>query len=125
LSWTIHKGQIPPGLHVLHHCDNPPCWNPEHLFVGTNQDNTDDKIAKGRMRHGHLYGNAHPARAHPETFLKYGTDHPRARITMEIARRIRADWASGTMRKAEIARKHGVNRGTVHKIIVGTQWVEL
>jgi uncharacterized protein YjcR len=44
---------------------------------------------------------------------------------MEIARRIRADWASGTMRKAEIARKHGVNRGTVHKIIVGTQWVEL
>ena len=55
ISWKLFNGPIPDGMHILHHCDNPPCWNPEHLFLGDNQANTDDKIAKGRMRHGHSY----------------------------------------------------------------------
>jgi hypothetical protein len=124
LSWEIHRSPIPKGQHVLHRCDNPPCWNPDHLFLGTNQDNTDDKIAKGRMRHGHLYGDQHPARTHPETFLKYGEDHWAARITVTIARQVRADWAGGTMRKVDIARKFNINRGTVHHIIAGKNWKE-
>lgn len=48
LSWLIFRGAIADGLHVLHRCDNPPCCNPDHLFLGTNDDNIRDRNAKGR-----------------------------------------------------------------------------
>jgi hypothetical protein len=47
-AWELTRGPIPPGLYVLHHCDTPPCVNPEHLFIGTQTDNMRDMAAKGR-----------------------------------------------------------------------------
>jgi len=50
LAWAWVNGPIPEGMCVLHHCDNPPCVNPNHLFLGTKADNNHDKMAKGRHR---------------------------------------------------------------------------
>jgi hypothetical protein len=47
-SWTLHFGAIPKGMRVLHRCDNPTCVRPDHLFLGTDMDNTKDMISKGR-----------------------------------------------------------------------------
>ncbi len=51
-SWIVNFGPIPDGLFVLHKCDNPPCVNPSHLFLGTNKENCDDKTRKGRGLRG-------------------------------------------------------------------------
>jgi len=48
VAWELFCGEIPDGLCVLHTCDNRRCINPDHLFLGTAKDNTDDMVSKGR-----------------------------------------------------------------------------
>ncbi len=52
VAWELTRGPIANGLHVLHRCDNPPCVNPAHLFLGTPRDNSDDKVSKDRHARG-------------------------------------------------------------------------
>lgn len=66
-SWSAYNGEIPPGLHVLHSCDNRLCVNPEHLFLGTNQDNVDDKMRKGRAGQNQNAFKTHCPRGHEYT----------------------------------------------------------
>lgn len=51
VMFELVNGPIPSGIQVCHSCDRPPCINPEHLFLGTNQDNVDDSVRKGRRSH--------------------------------------------------------------------------
>ena len=58
VSWEMMHGSIPNNMRILHHCDNPRCVNPSHLFIGTQADNMRDAVSKGR--NGCLKGEAHP-----------------------------------------------------------------
>jgi hypothetical protein len=58
LAWMDVHGEIPSGMEVLHACDNPPCYRIEHLFLGTQADNIDDMVAKGRNNVGERNGRA-------------------------------------------------------------------
>jgi hypothetical protein len=84
ISWMLYCGPISGGLSVLHHCDNPSCVNPDHLFLGTHDDNMRDMTAKGRSsRHGALPGEAHPhAKLTAEQALNIRADH---RFLREVA----------------------------------------
>lgn len=64
VAWQLAFGPIPDGMFVCHRCDNPPCCNPEHLFLGTNADNMRDMVAKGREQ-PHGRGQETCKRDHP------------------------------------------------------------
>lgn len=56
--YQLFVGEIPDSLHCCHRCDNPKCCYPHHIFLGTDQDNTDDKISKGRQCKGETHGKS-------------------------------------------------------------------
>jgi len=108
VSWIIHNGLIPKGLLVLHTCDNPPCCNPKHLFLGTNADNMRDKISKGRTKTGNVKG------------VKNG----RAKLSDEDIPNIRYLHSTGLSNK-EIARLYPVTNRTISNILLGKQWAHV
>jgi len=59
IAWELSYGKIPNGMDVLHHCDNPICCNPLHLFLGTDKDNVIDRVSKNRS--GRMYGETNHA----------------------------------------------------------------
>lgn len=79
VSWALAHGPIPPGMHVCHTCDNPPCVNPEHLFLGTNRANMRDRQAKGRTKNLDLGPRAHQAKTHCPKGHPYSGDNVRFR----------------------------------------------
>jgi hypothetical protein len=102
-SWVISFGEIPEGLDVCHHCDNPSCVNPAHLFLGTHQENVTDCVRKGRRAptHGEFAG--------------------RHILTFEQVSSIRDRVARGEVQR-HLAREYSVSVSTVSAIIKGRLW---
>lgn len=107
LSWEIHYGPIPAGLCVLHRCDNPPCVRPDHLFLGTHQENMRDRDMKGRG------GESKPTR--------HGEGHVRAKLSEASVRWAREAVAGGRTMEA-VAKELGVVRSTVGRAVSGHNW---
>jgi hypothetical protein len=118
LSWELHRGPIPAGLFVCHHCDNPPCCNPAHLFLGTAADNNRDRDTKGRV--SRLAGDTNPSRRHPER-LSRGTSRYNALLTEAAVVDIRARRARGE-KLADIAQVYGIGLSHVVRIAKRRLW---
>jgi hypothetical protein len=104
-SYAETVGPIPDGMHVCHRCDNPPCVNPQHLFVGTLADNMRDMVEKGRS-------------------LK-GERHNLAQLTEAQVLAIRQAWADGGETQTQIAERFNTNKANVSQIVRGKKWKHL
>lgn len=96
-------GEIPNGLWVLHHCDNPKCINPEHLYAGTREDNTRDRESRGRNKIPRLSCE----------------DHPNSKLNWDDVNMIRS--ISGKSHK-QIAKQFNVGRKTIWDIVTYKTW---
>ena len=98
LSWMIHRGEIPKGKFVCHHCDNKACVNPEHLFLGDHVTNAEDAVRKRRLWN--------------------------QKLSMEKAREIRELYATDRYSQRGLARMFGVAWISISRIIRGLAYVE-
>jgi hypothetical protein len=103
VSYEWATGIKPGDLKVLHHCDNPPCVNPQHLYLGTPMDNMQDKIARGRAKYIH------------------GEDHYGAKLTARQVRTIRRLRNNGSSFR-ELAKKYNVTASNIMKIVTRDSW---
>lgn len=98
LVYVAVNGPIADGLSVLHRCDNPPCCNPDHLFLGTNRDNVDDKVRKGRAA---------------------------KKLTSDQVLAMRAAYSGGGVSQGRLAAEFGVGQPRVSKIVNRKNWTHV
>lgn len=101
LAWIISNGRVPKDKFVLHSCDNPPCCNPAHLFIGTQKDNMRDAIKKGR------WTPKHARKLNPSQVL-----------------RIRRLYKNTELTQDEIGLLYGVSAGAIHSIVKNKTWLK-
>ena len=101
--WMINVGPIPYGMKICHHCDNPPCCNPVHLFLGTHQDNMSDMVKKGRQP------------------VNKGEKNPHSKLTETDVLNIR----SSNLSPKELSSLYGINHKHAQRIKSGEYWGHL
>jgi len=102
-SWIVHNGPIPKGVLVCHTCDNTKCTNPEHLWLGTYKENTQDKIKKGRSN------------------TPNGSQLKVAKLTEEQVEKIKF-MLNDKIQGSEIARMFGVSPKVISRIKHNETW---
>lgn len=102
VSFYIHNGPFNYSLLVCHKCDNPICVNPDHLFLGTTQENTFDMKSKGRASHGE--------------------SRPTAKLNETQVINIRTKYATGNYTTRELAKEYDIDHGNVAGIIRRATW---
>lgn len=102
LTYTDTYGSIPPGMVVRHKCDTPACYNPEHLELGSYQDNSQDMVDRDRSTRGER--NRH------------------AKLTAELVLELRELHSSGNYLQRELAEQYGVTIATVNDIVKRRSW---
>lgn len=116
-SYILHVGPIPDGMCILHTCDTPPCVNPAHLMPGTNRQNIDDMLSKGRQRKG----LNHPRKLMPREVFAQGSRVGTAKLNECSVIAIRARIASGESCRS-IARRYNVSHMTILRIKDSKAW---
>lgn len=102
-AWELFNGQIPKGMFVCHKCDVPACVNPDHLFIGSSDDNNKDRAAKGR------------------TVTRLGEVNNMSKLSEDDVRTIRDLYTSG-VNGVEIAKRFPVNHCAIYDIINNKTW---
>lgn len=108
-AYQLAYGPIPDDIDVCHHCDNPPCCRPDHLFLGSASDNGLDMAMKGR----------HGAWRHPEQWLR-GEDHHQAKLTAQQVEQIREQAKTESI--SSLARQYGMSRAAIRDIRDRKTW---
>lgn len=97
------NGKIPDGLFACHSCDNRLCVNPSHIFIGTQKDNMQDCLKKGRHKYKTLKG----------------VDSPNSKSTNDDIIKIRKLFSTGEYYQRELGEMFGISQATVSKIVLG------
>lgn len=128
VSWEIHNGPITDGLFVCHHCDNPSCIRPSHLFLGTQKDNLQDASRKGHMHNWQVLhpefirrGELHWSRFHPERIAR-GEGMTTAKLTETDVREIRELYATGKYYQRQLANMFGVTQSNIWCVVSRQTW---